>query len=176
MAQYIIGKHRNKRRPVYAEQSYATTNYIAEAKTLIVRGIGYRAFALRNDLLSKTKLAPAFTESSRPVYSGDDSDPVEKEFTEAALYEFTNSKYLVVRAGHTRDMCLPVRDLIACSVSKKDRKLTIASANKIHAANLAKEVYSYRPPSAYTGRGVRIKHERPARKAGKKDKQRGRAF
>ena len=176
MAQYIIGKHRNRRRPIYAEQSCASTNDLVEVKTLIVRGIGYRAFALTNTLLSKTKLAPAFTENSRPVYSGDDNGPMEKEFTQAALYEFTNSKYLVVRAGHTRDMCLPVRGSVTCSVSKKDRKLTIASANKIYTANLAREVYSYRPPSAYTGRGVRIKHGRPARKAGKKDKQRGRAF
>jgi ribosomal protein L6P/L9E len=73
-------------------------------------------------------------------------------------------------------MYLPLSKNVKCITSKKDRKLAIMSTDKILSANLAKTVYLYRTPSVYTGRGVRIKHARPARKAGKKDKQKGRAF
>ena len=176
MARYIIGKQINRRQLAYtAQKEIVANNSAIEAKILIVRGIGYRAFALKNDLFSKINLSPTFAENFRPVYSGE-GPSTERELTEVALRELTNTKYLVVRAGHTRDICLPVNKMVSCAVNKKDRKLTIASTSLVLAANLTKIVYNYRPPSVYTGRGVRVKHERPVRKAGKKDKQRGRAF
>jgi len=65
---------------------------------------------------------------------------------------------------------------VRCVTKKKDRKLVIISEDKILAGNLARFVHLYRAPSVYTGRGVRMKHLKPLRKAGKKDKQRGKAF
>lgn len=59
---------------------------------------------------------------------------------------------------------------------KKDRKLIVAGLSPNVSGAVAKRVHSYRPPSAYTGRGARIKHAKPVRKAGKKDKQKGKIF
>jgi len=144
-------------------------------KTLIVRGIGYRAFALKNDIIGNAGTSTAFASSTRPLFTELELDEVQ-ELNQVCAFEFPADKYLSVRAGHTRDLYLPVHGRVKCLTSKKDRKLAILSADKMLAANLAKTVHLYRAPSVYTGRGVRIKHVRPVRKAGKKDKQKGRAF
>lgn len=144
-------------------------------KTLIVRGIGYRSFALKNDLVTPLNSTRVFVNSTRPIFTERDLD-TPQELNQAAIFEFPASRYLSVRAGHTKDLYLPLSTAVRCLTSKKDRKLVILSANKVLAANLAKTVHLYRAPSVYTGRGVRIKHIRPIRKAGKKDKQKGRAF
>ncbi len=101
---------------------------------------------------------------------------ISQEITQVGSFEFSKYRYLVVRAGHTRDISIPLHNLVTCATRKKDRKLIIASKDKILSANLSKQVHNYRAPSVYTGRGVRIKHIKPLRKAGKKDKQRGKAF
>jgi len=116
-----------------------------------------------------------FTNSIRPVFTNNDIDEFQ-EVSQAGTFEFPSSRYLSVRAGHTMDLYMPLSSKVKCVTSKKDRKLTILSENKILSSNLAKTVHLYRAPSVYTGRGVRIKHVRPVRKAGKKDKQKGRAF
>ena len=144
-------------------------------KTLIVRGIGYRAFALKNDITRSANAPMAFVNSTRPLFSEFELDEAQ-ELTQACTFEFPANRYLSVRAGHTRDLYLPLSGGVRCMTSKKDRKLAILSTDKIMSANLAKSVHLYRTPSVYTGRGVRVKHVRPARKAGKKDKQKGRAF
>jgi hypothetical protein len=143
---------------------------------LIVRGIGYRAFALQNDLLT-AKITPekSFLDITRPTYTEISATP-QIILSRSAIFEFPNERYLSIRAGHTRDMYLPLSNNVRCLTSKKDRKLVIVASNKITAANTAKMVYTYRKPSVYTGRGVRVKHIRPVRKAGKKDKQKGKAF
>jgi hypothetical protein len=148
----------------------------ASVQTLIVRGIGYRAFALNNDLLKiKNEIDVRFLQALRPVYT--ETDEVSSAIiSKSSVFEFPGERYLVIRAGHTRDMYVPLADNIKCLTSKKDRKLVVLSHDKTAAANTAKAVYAYREPSVYTGRGVRIKHVRPIRKAGKKDKQKGKAF
>lgn len=178
---YRRGKFTNKSKSIYMwdcpsktlNQDFAGIQ--KSVKTLIVRGIGYRAFALKNDLLGLVNNAPAFISTTRPVFTDSIFDDAQ-EITQASIFEFPATRYLSVRAGHTRDLYLPLKTEVKCLTSKKDRKLAILSSDKILAANLAKTVHLYRAPSVYTGRGVRIKHERPIRKAGKKDKQKGRAF
>lgn len=144
-------------------------------KALIVRGIGYRVFALSNDFSNSVNVGTSFIDKMRPVYSGDDLDPV-AEIRKMAIFDFPYSRYVLVRAGHTRDLVLPLGIAVQALTSKKDRKLAVSSSNAIVSANVVKKIFSYRPPSVYTGRGVRIKHEKLARKAGKKDKQKGKAF
>ena len=144
-------------------------------KTLIVRGIGYRAFAIKNDIAGPVSSVALFISSTRPLFTESDLDGAQ-ELSQTCAFEFPADRYLSVRAGHTRDLYLPLNSAVKCTTSKKDRKLVILSADKILCANLAKTVHLYRSPSVYTGRGVRIKHIRPIRKAGKKDKQKGRAF
>jgi len=71
---------------------------------------------------------------------------------------------------------VPLHSNIFIKTSKRDRKLVIYGSNKQQINNLSHIIYNYRIPSAYTGRGVRRKHIKPLRKAGKRDKQRGRTF
>jgi len=174
---YKRGKFINKSRSLYLWENL--TNDFAVSgkfvKVLIVRGIGYRAFALNNDLLNNKPLSNNFIESLRPVYT-DLQREESQELTQVGRFEFSNQRYLIVRAGHTRDLNLPLREEVSCVTRKKDRKLVVMSENNILASNLARSVHLYRAPSVYTGRGVRIKHLKPLRKAGKKDKQRGKAF
>jgi len=174
---YKRGKFTNRARAVYRWGSKLPALKFSGrfAKTLIVRGIGYRAFALSNDLLNKKIFSSAFVESLRPIYSSIQIDE-SKELSEVGNFEFSQSRYLMVRAGHTRDLILPMHSQVRCVTKKKDRKLVIISEDKILAGNLARFVHLYRAPSVYTGRGVRMKHLKPLRKAGKKDKQRGKAF
>ena len=176
MAGYKRGKFINKHKIAYAWPNPEQLKLLGKfVKTLIVRGIGYRAFALNNDFLGKNLLSPNFVEQLRPIYSGLAGEDCQ-ELTQVTMFEFPKNRYLMVRAGHTRDLSIPMHSVVTCTTSKKDRKLVIASNNKILAANLARTVHLYRAPSVYTGRGVRIKHVKPLRKAGKKDKQRGKAF
>lgn len=174
MSNYIVGKLRNNRR-LSVKKPISIKNNIAKVCVIIVRGIGYRAFSVLNDFRTAITLEGAFVESLRSIYTASTETPA-VELSHVAALEFVKRKYLIIRAGHTRDLCLPVKTSVNCTVTKKDRKLTIDSPNKILVGNLNRQVYDYRPPSAYTGRGVRIKHQKPVRKAGKKDKQRGRAF
>lgn len=142
---------------------------------MIVRGIGYRAFALKNDLLDSAENSVEFIKSTRPIYTGYELD-LAQETTQATIFEFPESRYLSIRAGHTSDLYVPLALGVQCKTSKKDRKLAVMSRDKILSANLAKKAHLYRAPSVYTGRGVRVKHIKPIRKAGKKDKQKGKAF
>ena len=121
-------------------------------KSLIIRGIGYRAYLLINDLnLTKTN-------------------------QNEIKHEYTHNRYLQLRAGHTLDLCKPLPVNLQIKVNKKDRKLTLASSSKSEVLNFARLLLDYRGPSAYTGRGVRSKGSFPLRKAGKKDKQKGKTF
>lgn len=170
------GKFTNKSKLIYTWGAKKINRFSGKfVKTLIIRGIGYRAFALTNDLLNKKALGVNFVESLRPIYT---DQPLEEsqEFTQVGNFEFFSPRYLVIRAGHTRDLSLPLQAKVTCITRKKDRKLVIASENKVLSSNLARSVHLYRAPSVYTGRGVRLKHIKPLRKAGKKDKQRGKAF
>lgn len=125
---------------------------------MIIRGIGYRAFLLVNDFVNQTK------EVMVPVVN----KTIETEF----LY----SRYLLIRAGHTTDLYQGVPESITIKTSKKDRKLIISGPDKSLVNYLAMKVVSYRKPSVYTGRGVRLKKAKQIRKAGKQDKQKGKGF
>ena len=174
---YQRGKFNNKARQKYNWQiNKKTLLNQSFVSTLIVRGIGYRAFALQNDLLnSSQQISQDFLITTRPIYSAGEL-PESEIVNRTTELEFGFDRYLSVRAGHTRDLYLPLTNDIRCLTSKKDRKLAILSKNLSAATNLARKIYLYRSPSVYTGRGVRSKHVNPLRKAGKKDKQKGKAF
>jgi len=116
-------------------------------KVLIIRGIGYKSFYMLNNV-----------------------NKVEDKS------ELLFNKYLVVRAGHTLDLIQPVPLGISIKIKKKERKLIISGANKKVVSDLFLKLYSYRKPSAYTGRGLRKKHAKLTQKVGKKDKQKGKSF
>jgi hypothetical protein len=158
----------------YNTNNFFEANLVIHSKALIARGIGYRTFTLKNPLLFEKKLSEAFVEDKRPVYTADAERVSEVDRTPSI--EFNASRYVIVRAGHTKDLCAPLHKMIQCVTGKKERKLAVGSRNAVLAMNLLSKLHKYRAPSAYTGRGVRIKHEKPLRKAGKKDKQKGRAF
>jgi len=84
--------------------------------------------------------------------------------------------FLVVRAGHTKDLLDPLYKNLYIKSLKRDRKIIIYGSNKQLINNLYKKLFRYRKPSPYTGRGIRRKHIRVLRKIGKKDKQKGKLF
>jgi ribosomal protein L6P/L9E len=86
------------------------------------------------------------------------------------------AKYLIINAGHTENLHQSLPVTLRSKTTKKDRKLTIFSSFKSEVSYLSKLVIQYRQPSVYTGRGIREKGTRVLRKAGKKDKQKGKSF
>lgn len=131
---------------------------------MIIRGIGYRAFYVIND------------------YGGQGADA--NLYTNAELGNLANvvaaeciyRRFLVIRAGHTTDLYYGIPPGLFVRVLKKDRKLVIFGQSAAGVSYFSKVVSLYRLPSAYTGRGIRYKHIKPIRKAGKKDKQKGKSF
>jgi ribosomal protein L6P/L9E len=121
-------------------------HYSLFSKVMIIRGIGYRAYYISNDLCINND------------------------------QEFLYSKYLLIRAGHTSDLYIGLPKTISIKISKKDRKLVIYGPSKILVSAIHKKIVTYRKPSVYTGRGIRTKGSKPIRKAGKKDKQKGKAY
>lgn len=87
--------------------------------------------------------------------------------------EFPYSRYLLLRVGHSFLVYKPIPNYIGIKVSKKDRKVIVYGTNKEQVANFAKEIFKLRPPSVYTGRGIRIKKGMHRRKLGKKDIRKG---
>jgi ribosomal protein L6P/L9E len=79
--------------------------------------------------------------------------------------------YLSVSAGHdyTCTFCIPT--LINVRVTKKNRRLLIYGPNKNLVMLFANQIYKLRPPSAYTGRGVRQKRIIVVRKKTKKQRK-----
>lgn len=74
-----------------------------------MRGIGYRAFSQKNDFAELEGLSVDFLNQLRPFYSYIDEECSEElDITKAVNYEFTSSRYLIVRAGHTVDLCAPL--------------------------------------------------------------------
>jgi len=90
--------------------------------------------------------------------------------------EFLDKKYLVLRAGHNVDLIQPIPKKVFVKTKKKDRKLIIFGKNKKIVSNFCKNLYFYRPPSVYTGKGIKYKYAQVVKKAGKKDKQKGKSF
>lgn len=87
--------------------------------------------------------------------------------------EFVYNRYLSLRVGHSFLINKPIPEYIGIKIHKKDRKLVIYGTNKEQVSNYAKSVYNLRPPSVYTGRGIRIKKGLHRRKLGKKDIRKG---
>jgi len=138
---------------------------------MIIRGIGYRAFYLKNDLAS------ASTAKKNILVSASISFSQDIELNNHILQnEFLYNKYLVVRAGHTLDLIQPLPKELYIKTLKKDRKLIIFGQNKNLVNKFASNIYAYRKPSVYTGRGIRRKQIKQLRKEGKKDKQKGKSF
>lgn len=117
-------------------------SYAPFVKTFIIRGIGYQASVIDNDITNS---------------------------------EFPYSRYLSLRVGHSFLVYKPIPNYIGVKVSKKDRKLVLYGAVKEQVANFAKVIFKLRPPSIYTGRGIRIKKGMHRRKLGKKDVRKGKA-
>lgn len=109
-------------------------------KILVFRGIGYRATYIVNKLQNKA----------------------------SGLFKY--KRYLLIRAGHTIELVLPMAETVFAKVKKKERKLILYGENKQLINFFASSVLKYRKPSLYTGRGIREKHIKVIRKI-RKDKQ-----
>jgi len=123
-------------------------------KILVIRGIGFRAQLLLNDALKI------------------DQNILNNEVFINYTKEFQYKKYLIIRAGHSVELVQPIPQNIIIKIIKKNRKIIICSQDKQSLANFTKKLHFYRPPSAYTGRGIRQKHVKVLRKIGKRDSKR----
>jgi len=85
-------------------------SYAPFTKTFIIRGIGYQA------------------------------DLIENELTDNAAKEFPYNRYLSLRVGHSYNLYIPIPDYIGVKVSHKDRKLVIYGADKEKVANFSKKI------------------------------------
>lgn len=150
-------------------------------KVMVIRGIGYRVFYIKNDFIIEQddnmhKIKPKLIQNQ--IYTKNLTHPEFADFDESyfgwnnLINELNYNRYLVVRAGHTSDLYIPLIQNVNVKTFKKDRKLVIFGSNKQLIYNIARQVYEYRKPSIYTGRGVRRKHIKVVRKAGKRDKGR----
>ena len=137
-------------------------------KVIIIRGIGYRAFFIKSSInidssQLNVKLNLQHNNNIKDLYYSN-------------LLEYPYSKYLIIRAGHTKDFYQGISYQISIKTLKKDRKLVIYSSNLSLLNYIAAIIRKYRKPNTYTGRGIRFKQTYLLRKAGKKDKQKGKAF
>lgn len=89
--------------------------------------------------------------------------------------EFPYTRYLILRVGHSFNLYKPIPNYIGVRISHKDRKLVVYGASKEQVSNYARVIFKLRPPSVYTGRGIRIKKGNHRRKLGKKDIRKGKA-
>lgn len=145
----------------------------------IIRGIGYRSQLVRSSHLS-------ITPPTRPeIVLSSDKSSLEGHLVCCGLLqnqntfsdlEFAYQKYLSVRVGYSYNLYIPVPDFIGVKISKKDRKLVIYGPHKQFIADFSSFIYNLRPPSVYTGRGIRFKKIIHRRKLGKKDIRKGRFF
>lgn len=130
------------------------TEYV---RVVLVRGIGFRIQGFENR-------APFFERERRALSQV------------GAENDFLYTKYLVAKAGHTKDLIRPLSNKIGVRISKKNRKVVVFSQSKSLASLFARDLFNYMKPSLYTGRGIRQKYVRVRRKLGKKDKQKGKIF
>lgn len=135
-------------------------------KILIIRGIGYRAFALMYQ--------QSFNQNEVNNFQINDNNTNSRDLSN--LYNHNYKRYIIIRAGHTLDLIQPISKNIFAITFKRERKLIIFGLDKQLINKISKDLYKYRSPSAYTGRGVRQKHFKVLRKEGKKDKQKGKGF
>jgi len=147
-------------------------------KVLIIRGIGYRAFFVPNELCEDGLTSTPYDDIYIFIYTFNFDEIMkcsdDKLLNFVSIHEVTYPGYLMLRAGHSLDLYIPMQAKVRSI--KKNRKLMLSASSKEYLNDLAKKAWFYRKPSVYTGRGVRLKGFKVVRKAGKKDKQKGRNF
>ena len=104
---------------------------------LIMRGIGYRVFLVKNSFNKNKRYKNSFLYTLRPLCNDSNN---ESEFSYMFGYDFCYSRYLLIRAGHTKDSYRPLIPVNSALTSKKDRKLVVINNNKIVLADIAKQL------------------------------------
>lgn len=152
-------------------------------KVCIIRGIGYRVQLFNNHYNLLTQCfkpnvckyeADNRLESSfcKEVLTSNE----ETDWNAINTHEFPHVRYLSLRVGHSAHLYFPVPHYIGIKILKKDRKLVVYGFSQAQVSTFTQFIYSWRPPSVYTGRGIRYKKTRHRRKLGKKDIRKGRFF
>lgn len=88
---------------------------------------------------------------------------------------YHRSRYVYLRAGHSYPTFCGVPNDVGLKTYKRERKLLIYGYNEALVGVFADRLFYYRPPNAFTGRGIRFKAVRYKRKPGKRA-QKGRGF
>lgn len=145
--------------------------------TFVIRGIGYRATIITNEWDSD--FIPVNSEvlaTAQPFFCeyGDLDQP--DSWSNIYGKEFPYQRYILIRAGHSVPSYIPIPNGLGVRVSKKDRKLSLYGSSVDQVSVFARSIFMLRPPSVYTGRGIRLKGLKPRRKLGKKDVRKGRYY
>ncbi len=119
------------------------------SRSLIIRGIGYRLYPVVCATSPNNQL------SGRVAYA--------------------YGRYIYLRAGHSFSTYCGIPNSLGLKASKKERKMVIYGFSDADVGTFADRLFYYRPPNAFTGRGIRFKRARYKRKPGKRA-QKGRSF
>jgi hypothetical protein len=158
---------------------------------LVVRGIGYRILYSRGELLENFQLAEQAWRSQTVIpenwnkagvrlrkKSGADallSQPL-SQIGQLLQLGASYSRILLLCMGHAHDAPVALLNSTALRQYKKNRKLVFYNITGDFLHSWVHSIFKYRPPSVYTGRGIRRKKKRQRRKLGKKDARKGRIF
>jgi ribosomal protein L6P/L9E len=158
---------------------------------LVVRGIGYRILYNKSDLEANyPQTQRTWNEQSRAPENWNTASvkfrkksevdvllaqPISQTWQLLQLGAEYN-RVLALCMGHAYDQNISMATGTALRQYKKNRKLVFYHSNSEYLRSWAYSIFSYRPPSIYTGRGIRRKKKRPRRKLGKKDARKGRVF
>jgi len=145
-------------------------------KTFVIRGVGYRGSIVANYLAQAYPQCYQKLDSSFSTRTYVLTDYYNAYLDTTSKYEFSADRYLVLRVGHSAPSYLPIPNHVRAKIMKKDRKLTLFGQDIDLLSIFAHSVHKLRPPSAYTGRGIRFKGRFVRRKLGKKDTRKGRFF
>jgi len=90
-------------------------------------------------------------------------------------YHFAD-RYVLIRAGYSLPTYTNVFDGVGIKTLKRDRKVVCYGFNKECVTAFINHIYSFRPPNAFTGRGIKYKGVRFKVKPGKRGSIKGRIW
>jgi ribosomal protein L6P/L9E len=145
---------------------------------LMIRGIGYRASIVYNNDVEYFVNDLMGVSTNDAIYSNEDDTEHEAEITEGffSTYYHSCQRYILIRAGYSLPTYTNIFDGVGIRTLRRDRKVICYSFNKECVTSFVNYVYMFRPPNAFTGRGIKYKGVRFKVKPGKRGSIKGRIW
>lgn len=153
-----VGKFGNESKfppvEVFSNSQKLGEMFAPTVKVLVIRGIGYRAYVVYNELVYNV-----------PTPSEDVG--VEDE-DQTLLSNNSWPRYIFVRVGQSYPTYMPLWQGLGVRKKRRGRKLVLYGFNR-HAVTAMRDlIYSFKKPDIFTGRGIRLKGHKYRRKLGKR--------